>query len=106
MSNTPREAHWQQHIAAWQSSGLSQKSYCDEHGLKSYQLSYWHRKQVKANNLTETANQKTAEFVPITVNTPSTPMRGLSLRLPNGCELSGIEAHHLGLLPSLLEVLQ
>ena len=106
MSNDARETHWQEHIVAWQSSGLSQKAYCDEHGLKSHQLSYWYRKQVRASAPIEGGGQTAPKFVPIAVSTPPTASLGLRLRLPNGCELLDIEAHHLGLLPSLLEVLQ
>jgi len=31
-------------VASWQASGLSQRGWCQRHGVKSYQLSYWHVK--------------------------------------------------------------
>lgn len=33
MTRTERKAAMLEHVAAWQASGLSRKSYCAEHGL-------------------------------------------------------------------------
>ena len=37
-----REAYWRRHVGAWRASGATQKAYCEEHGLRSHSLSYWH----------------------------------------------------------------
>lgn len=41
------EAHWRGHVDAWRASGGSQKAYCEQHGLRSHSLSYWHRRLAK-----------------------------------------------------------
>jgi len=38
-----REDFWSSHIDRMQLSGMSHKSYCDEHGLKIHTLRYWTR---------------------------------------------------------------
>ena len=40
-------AHWRGHVDAWRASGGSQKAYCEQHGLRSHSLSYWHRRLAK-----------------------------------------------------------
>ncbi len=107
MSTSQLKDHWKNHIEAWQASGLSQNAYCREHGLKSNQLCYWKRKLTTAKvdaGVVSTASSKA--FVPLSVNTSaSQPSQSLCLRLPNGCELSGIEAQHLPIVNQLLAVL-
>lgn len=39
--NTERQKLWKSHIQAQASSGLSQKKYCDEHGIKLAQFVYY-----------------------------------------------------------------
>ena len=33
--------YWSGHVAGWRRSGLSQKAYCEQHGLVRGTLSYW-----------------------------------------------------------------
>jgi hypothetical protein len=35
---------WQQHIRAWQDSGLSQSAYCASQDIKVHNLSYWRKR--------------------------------------------------------------
>lgn len=39
-----KRATWQKHIEAWQQSGLSQQSYCQENGIALATFGYWRRK--------------------------------------------------------------
>ena len=36
-----RSEHWAAHVAAWRRSGLSQREYCDRHGLVKRTMSHW-----------------------------------------------------------------
>ena len=36
-----RSEHWAGHVAAWRGSGLSQREYCDRHGLVKGTMSHW-----------------------------------------------------------------
>lgn len=107
MSTSQLKDHWTHHIEAWQASGLSQNAYCREHGLKPNQLCYWKRKLTTAKmGAGVTSPVPSTAFVPLTVNTSaSQSSQSLCLRLPNGCELSGIEAQHLPTVNQLLAVL-
>ncbi len=70
---TPRKKHkrigrtgWQQHMAAWQSSGLSQAAYCRKHDLNPRYFSVWKRKLLAPSGK-ETDNAPLAEFVSVEV---------------------------------------
>jgi hypothetical protein len=43
-TTTTKRELWEQIIAAWESSGLSQKAFCQEHGHSHYQFGYWRKK--------------------------------------------------------------
>ncbi|WP_419601497.1 IS66 family insertion sequence element accessory protein TnpA, partial [Thiolapillus sp.] len=35
---------WQDHVTTWQASDLTQKAYCEAHGLRYATFGYWVRK--------------------------------------------------------------
>lgn len=41
MSTINKEQFWQDHITAWQGSGLSQATYCKQHEIKFHNFAYW-----------------------------------------------------------------
>ncbi len=41
MSHAERRIFWGAHVKNWRESGQSKKKYCEEHGLKTFTLSYW-----------------------------------------------------------------
>jgi len=97
---TDTTTFWQEHVAAWQASGLTQKRYCQEQDLRYSAFGYWVRKlRSQANDRQAT----TPGFVPVTL---APPAGGLTLALPNGQEIRGIEAGNLPLVKSLLEALR
>jgi hypothetical protein len=107
MTTLTREQYWQQQIDTWQSSGLSQNAYCREHGLRPNQLSYWKRKLAKPIvNHKPAAGEQASAFVPLHISHNAVTGNGLHLRLPNGCELSGIETQHLSIVTRLIAVLR
>lgn len=38
-----RRQFWQQHITAWQSSGMTQRAYAEAHHVPAKRMSYWAR---------------------------------------------------------------
>ena len=108
-THTALQNKWYKHIQAWKQSNLSQKAYCDQHNLKSSQLSYWSRKFEQAK-VPQAATLAPANFVPVTVseapqikdnNTPP----NLTLQLPNGVCLTGIQLSNIEIVQALLKVL-
>ena len=89
--STKRQA-WSDHIQAQSKSGLSQKAYCRQHGLKSNQFWYWKQKLVSAPDKTESEYRQEpsqALFIPVKVDN-AVPKEGLTLHLPGGFHLTGI----------------
>jgi hypothetical protein len=41
MSTINKAQFWQDHITAWQGSGLSQAAYCKQHEIKFHNFAYW-----------------------------------------------------------------
>ena len=100
-----KERFWRDHLQAWQSSAVNQSASCREHGLVAHQFSYWKR---RLNALSAEPEAKSdahsSAMIPLSVSN-TFPASGLSLRLPNGCEVSGLQAEHLPLVKPLLEML-
>lgn len=77
MTSQNKSDFWQQHIADWQSSGLSQAAYCDKHNLKLSTFTYWRGKQSKTRpKLMPVAMPVTATFAELSL--PG----GIQLQLP------------------------
>ena len=43
-----RRAFWQEHLAQWQASGMSQVAYCRQQGLRLAQFGYWKKRLLTA----------------------------------------------------------
>jgi hypothetical protein len=41
MNTINKSQFWQDHVTAWQGSGLSQAAYCKQHEIKSHNFAYW-----------------------------------------------------------------
>ena len=92
-----RRDYWQSRIEAWRLSGQSQKGFCRAHDLNYPQFVYWRRKFRQ-----HTASAKASSGFVSVVPTMSAVDSGLSLVLPNGVELRGLEASNLDVVLRLL----
>jgi hypothetical protein len=80
------EAHWRGHVDAWRASGDSQKAYCEQHGLRSHSLSYWHLRLAKGP--VSSAGGKPLTLVPaVRVPSAAAAAPSLSLYSPQGWRL-------------------
>ena len=87
-SSMSKTRYWQEHVESWQSSGLSQKAYCQQHNLKPYNLSYWKNKLD-----TQQEAKTTGGFVAVTLNSISETLpQGLNLHLSNGHPINGFSS--------------
>ncbi len=93
-----RSNYWQQQIKAWESSGQSQKTFCQSHDLNYHRFGYWRRKF-----LTDDGGdaQQTTGFVPVSYHQQPTSSE-LSLILPNGLVLQGIATDNLNVVYQLI----
>lgn len=95
MSKKPddsKAAQWRSHIQAWQQSGLSQARYCQQHELVLCRFVYWRRKL-------RDRPQPSSGFVQVT---PRATSESLSVRLPSGLEIRGVDAGNLAVVTELL----
>lgn len=96
--STELAAYWQQQVADWQTSGQSQKAFCEVNDLNFHRFGYWRRKLL---HRADTGRQKDSGFVPVTLH--SQPVAtALSIQLPNGLVLQGIGRENLELVCQLL----
>jgi len=94
-----RRDYWQSQIEAWQSSGQSQQAFCRVHDLKYAQFMYWRRKF--RQRMTSSSVKASSGFVTV-LPMAGAATGGLSLVLPNGIELRGVEASNLDVVHRLL----
>ena len=88
--------HWQAHITAWQQSGLSQSAYCRQHHLVISRFGYWQRK------LNKTAPSGFTQVL----TEPQAKPSFITLQMPNGIEIQGIDEQTLPLVSLLLDQLR
>jgi len=86
--NGELEVVWRGHVGAWRASGVTQRAYCDRHGLKKHSLSYWHLRLARRDAQAGDATPLTlipAALVPEAVEVA--PAAALLLNSPSGWRL-------------------
>ena len=71
---------WQERIAQWQASGLSQRAYAIEQGFPVRQVGYWVRRL--------TGEQAVPALLPVRVTLVAAPALAISLRSERGWTLT------------------
>ena len=71
--------HHQEHIEAWQSSGLSQVAYCRQHKLNSKTFSNWLRVY-----RSQQVGSAVPNLIPVEIKSKVSPSGMLCLRWPQG----------------------
>jgi len=97
---------WQQHIAQWRASGLSQASYCREQALPAYQFSYWKRKFLADHEPVDLEPKAGFARVQVAAPVAMPSSSGLSLCFRDGTQLTGIAQNNMALIKQLIEVLR
>ena len=113
--HTPsKHTAWQQHIDAWQASGLSQTTYCKTQDIKAHQFSYWKNKLAKpceppasdaASHDSLAPSAPATGFVPVRIAASPQARSTLCLELPNGLRLHGITEQSAPLLKVVIAAL-
>ena len=98
-----KHEQWQQRIQEWKASGLSQAAWCKQQNLKPTQLSYWHRK-FEPKTAEPAKKQHPNAFNPIAV-AEKPVISPLTLSLPCGASITGIDESNLELVRQLMEQL-
>ena len=94
--------YWRAHVETWRSGSESQAAYCKVHDLVYHRFVYWRRK-FDANKPASAHRKVSGGFAKV-IGEPAVDT-GLSLSLPNGLVLRGINATNMTLVRPLLEQL-
>ena len=97
-----RQSFWQRHVLQWQSSGISKMAYCQQHSLVYHQMVYWSGKV--ENTAVDAKPHTSGDFVRVAVSSASHNST-LSIRLPNGIAIEGIDECSVALVGKLIEQL-
>lgn len=96
-----RGAFWQHHINQWRDSGLSKMAYCQQHDVVYHQMVYWSGKTEKTEC---DAPRSSNNFVAVNVSRAEVHS-GLSVQLPNGVSIVGIDEHNVLMISQLVNQL-
>jgi hypothetical protein len=96
-----REGFWQRHVSQWRESGVSKMAYCQQYSLVYHQMVYWSSKKKKQIDQTDGTSN---DFIAVSV-TPTLGHSALSIRLPNGIAIEGINERSVALVGRLVEQL-
>ncbi len=97
---------WSDHVNHWNTTSVSQASYCQEHGLSIKRFGYWKRKLLGVTQTT-TAEKNPTGFIQITPKQyPSTQISTLVIELPNQLRIEGITADNIPLVKQLAGAFQ
>jgi len=91
---------WRAHYAAWVSSGESQATYCERHGLNYAAFYYWR------TQLRQRSEQSKSRFETLTVQSPQPASPSIRIHLPNGIQLSIGASAEFGLVRDVLQLLR
>ena len=76
-----REQFWRDAVAAWRSSGVSVREFCDRRGVTRTAFDYW-RKELRRRDDERSPGPAAPTFVPVTV--VAAPAVAAGVRCPSG----------------------
>lgn len=91
---------WEQHVAAWKSSGQSQTDFCRANKLPYHRFVYWRRK-FDHGEAQPGPRQRAGGFAAVVREAALDS--GLTLSLPNGLVVRGICAQNVAVVRALLD---
>jgi len=102
MSLEEKRRYWQEVIAAWESSELSQPSFCREHNLSYSQFCYWRHEFNKEKK------QEAGHFIPLQLEPQEAlaEIKPLSISLSDEVKIEVSHESQLPLVAHLLKVLR
>ncbi|ETW95815.1 MAG: hypothetical protein ETSY2_47545 [Candidatus Entotheonella gemina] len=100
---SPADREWHERIQSWRDSGLTQSAWCQQHGIRASKFGYWKRKLETPPS--EKPMPHSSGFVQAISQPDSAAPSGmapLSIILPNGVTVSGIDDSNLSLVQRLV----
>jgi len=105
MADSERQQSWRRTLSEWRDSGLSGAAFCKQHSIVYHRFVYWRRKlRVSAGN--ESGAERGPGFARVISRPPATPsLDGLTVSLPGGVSITGLDAGNVALLGVILKQL-
>ncbi|MEC8813770.1 MAG: IS66 family insertion sequence element accessory protein TnpB [Pseudomonadota bacterium] len=94
---------WPKLLATWKRSNLSGAEFCKRRGLIYHQFVYWKRKLCKPAS--SSTHPKQGSFIKVKSLPAVTATEGLTITLPGGILIEGVNEANVGLLRGILEQL-
>ena len=94
---------WPKLLAAWKRSTLSGAEFCKRRGLTYHQFIYWKRKLGKS--VSSSGQPKQSSFVKVKSLPAVTATEGLTITLPGGILIEGVNESNVSVLRGILEQL-
>lgn len=108
-NRNPLKEQWQRRLKSWHDSGLSQKQWCEQNNVRQPQFWYW-KKKLEEIPVAQKKDMAASGFVPVALAPePEVKKAGptpLSISLPGGVSVSGIDHSNLALARQLIGLLQ
>lgn len=98
MKSQQRADYWREQITTWQASGLSGQIFCQQHQLTYHQFVYWRQKYRTPEDPISSG------FAKVTATAPVNSAE-LTLSLPNGLVITGLNDSNVTLLGAILRQL-
>ncbi|RLP53709.1 MAG: IS66 family insertion sequence hypothetical protein [Ketobacter sp.] len=98
--DTPAQ-DWPKLMTAWKRSGLSGAEFCKRRGLTYHQFVYWKRKLCKSVS----RPPKQSPFIKVKSLPTAAAPEGLTVTLPGGILIEGVNETNVSLLRGILEQL-
>ena len=102
MSNRERVNQWQSNINRWQESGFSGAKSCKRAVLDLAQFYYWKSKLLSDTRNIAVDKKRPAGFASVVITDSALVGDGLSLTLPKGCAIIGINGANISLVGAIL----
>jgi len=77
MQNTETEQQMFNMLAHWQQSGISQKLYCEQHGIRYHVFHYWYKRFRDSH----AGGKKEGTFIPVQIKLPVTTVKNADIEL-------------------------
>ena len=94
---------WPKLLAAWKRSTLSGAEFCKRRGLTYHQFVYWKRKLSKS--VSSSASPKQNAFIKVKSQPVTAAFKGLTITLPGGILIEGVNESNVSVLRGILEQL-
>lgn len=102
MTSQQRADYWREQITTWQASGLSGQVFCQQQQLTYHQFVYWRQKY----RIDHPPHDCSAGFASVIADIPRTEASAeLTLSLPNGLVITGLNSSNVTLLGAILRQL-